>query len=278
VDKVSVIIPTYNRRSWVTEAIDSVLAQKYQNFELIVVDDGSDDSTATALQRYAGRIGYVYVAHGGVSRARNIGIRLSRASLIAFLDSDDLWLPAKLQRQVEYMAAHPDCCLCYTDEIWIRRGVRVNQGHKHRKYTGQIFEKCLPLCLISPSSVLIRRELLHEMGSFDESYPVCEDYALWLRITARHPVAFLSEALIVKRGGHADQLSRREWGMDRYRVRALQSLLAEVILSPEQQLAARQELLRKSRILERGYSKHGRLCEVEEIRQILATFDEEPRD
>jgi hypothetical protein len=116
------------------------------------------------------------------------------------------------------------------------------------------------------------------MGSFDESYPVCEDYALWLRITARHPVAFLSEALIVKRGGHADQLSRREWGMDRYRVRALQSLLAEVILSPEQQLAARQELLRKSRILERGYSKHGRLCEVEEIRQILATFDEEPRD
>jgi GT2 family glycosyltransferase len=168
------------------------------------------------------------------------------------------------------MAAHPDCRLCYTDEIWIRRGVRVNQGHKHRKYSGYIFEKCLPLCLISPSSVLMKRELFQEMGGFDESYPACEDYELWLRITARYPVAFLSEALIVKRGGHADQLSHRDWGMDRYRVRALQSLLAAATLSPEQQQAARQELQRKCLILERGYGKHGRLREAEEMRQVIA--------
>ena len=169
---VSVVIPTYNRKQWLAEAIDSVLKQKFRDFELLIVDDGSEDGTCEALGRYAGQVGYLYLRHGGVSRARNIGSRICRGDFVAFLDSDDLWQPAKLQRQMEYIREYPDCRICYTDEIWIRRGVRANQGRKHRKYSGWIFEQCLPLCIISPSSALIRRDLLEQSGGFDESMPV----------------------------------------------------------------------------------------------------------
>jgi len=266
---VSVVIPTYNRKQWVTEAVDSVLKQKFRDFELLIVDDGSEDGTCEALGRYAGKTGYLYLRHGGVSRARNIGSRICRGDFVAFLDSDDLWQPAKLQRQMEYMRAHPDCRICYTDEIWIRRGVRANQGKKHRKYSGWIFEQCLPLCIISPSSALIRRDLLEKSGGFDESMPVCEDYDLWLRIAAGNPVAFLPEPLIVKRGGHDDQLSRSEWGIDRFRVKALCKILARDVLTPVQREAARQELLRKCGILEKGFLKHNRIRELLEIREII---------
>jgi glycosyltransferase involved in cell wall biosynthesis len=269
---VSVVIPTYNRKQWVTEAIDSVLKQKFRDFELLIVDDGSEDGTCEALGRYAGETGYLYLRHGGVSRARNIGSRICRGDFVAFLDSDDLWQPAKLQRQMEYMRAHPDCRICYTDEIWIRRGVRANQGNKHRKYSGWIFEQCLPLCIISPSSALIRRDLLEQSGGFDESLPVCEDYDLWLRIAAGNPVAFLPEPLIVKRGGHDDQLSRSEWGIDRFRVRALCKILARDVLTPIQREAARQELLRKCGILEKGFLKHNRIRELLEIREIVDRY------
>jgi glycosyltransferase involved in cell wall biosynthesis len=269
---VSVVIPTYNRKQWVTEAVDSVLKQKFRDFELLIVDDGSEDGTCEALGRYAGKTGYLYLRHGGVSRARNIGSRICRGDFVAFLDSDDLWQPAKLQRQMEYMRAHPDCRICYTDEIWIRRGVRANQGKKHRKYSGWIFEQCLPLCIISPSSALIRRDLLEKSGGFDESMPVCEDYDLWLRIAAGNPVAFLPEPLIVKRGGHDDQLSRSEWGIDRFRVKALCKILARDVLTPVQREAARQELLRKCGILEKGFLKHNRIRELLEIREIIDRY------
>ena len=269
---VSVVIPTYNRKQWVAEAIDSVLKQKFRDFELLMVDDGSEDGTCEALGRYAGQVGYLYLRHGGVSRARNIGSRICRGDFVAFLDSDDLWQPAKLQRQMEYMRAHRDCRICYTDEIWIRRGVRANQGKKHRKYSGWIFEQCLPLCIISPSSALIRRDLLEQSGGFDESMPVCEDYDLWLRIAAGNPVAFLPEPLIVKRGGHDDQLSRSEWGIDRFRVKALCKILARDVLTPVQREAARQELLHKCCILEKGFLKHNRTRELLEIREIIDRY------
>ena len=269
---VSVVIPTYNRKQWLTEAVDSVLQQKYRDFELIIVDDGSEDGSCEILGGYSGRIGYVFLRHGGVSRARNVGSRLCRGEFVAFLDSDDLWQPNKLLRQVEYMRAHPDCRLCYTDEIWIRRGVRVNQGKKHRKFSGWIFAKCLPLCIISPSSALMRRDLLMETGGFDERLPVCEDYDLWLRITAGNPVAFLSEPLIVKRGGHEDQLSRSTWAIDRFRVKALCKILDAGCLTPGQQEATRRELRRKCGILEKGFLKHGREPEMHEIRSIMNRY------
>ncbi len=252
---ISVIIPTYNRCRPVREAIESVQAQSFRDFELIVVDDGSEDETCRALSGKGSPDGYLYLRHGGVSRARNAGVRAARAEWIAFLDSDDLWLPQKLQRQVDALMVQPEFQLCYTDEIWIRRGVRVNPMKKHQKYSGWIFERCLPLCLISPSSILLRRQLLEEEGGFDESLPVCEDYDLWLRLTCMHPVLFLEEKLIVKRGGHPDQLSHSEWGMDRFRLQSLLRLAREKPLTSWQEQAVWKELIRKAQILQQGAAK-----------------------
>jgi glycosyltransferase involved in cell wall biosynthesis len=256
--KVSVIIPTYNRAAFVKEAVDSVLDQSFRDWDLTVVDDGSNDKTQGILAPYADILRYERTAHRGVSAARNEGVRLTRGEWIAFLDSDDLWLPRKLERQIQSLRDSRWTPVCYTDEIWIRNGKRVNQRARHGKHSGWIFEQCLPLCIISPSSALIRRDLLEEVGGFDEGLPACEDYDLWLRVTARHPVLFLAEKLIVKRGGHQDQLSRNYWGMDRFRVRALAKALGDTSLIPSQGQAALEELRYKCAILAQGARKRGR--------------------
>ena len=255
---VSVIIPTYNRVSKVKEAIESVLKQTYRDFELWVVDDGSTDGTGEALKECGSRIKYFAQDNRGVSAARNLGLRVSRGKYVAFLDSDDLWEPRKLEIQVRRMEANPQFPLCYTDEIWIRRGIRVNPKKKHAKYSGWIFEKCLPLCIISPSSVLMKRTLFEEIGGFDETLPICEDYDFWLRVTCRHPVLFIDEKLIVKRGGHRDQLSTRSWGNDRYRVMALEKLLRSQNLKVEEKRMASGELVEKCRILSQGFYRRGK--------------------
>lgn len=253
---VSVIIPTHNRRDFVREAIASVLAQTYRDFELIVVDDGSDDGTAEVAQECTG-VRYVYQANQGVSAARNHGVALSKGELLAFLDSDDLWQPHKLERQVAFFATHPDTLICQTEEIWLRHGARVNPRHKHRKTGGDLFARSLELCLISPSAVMLRRDLFDRVGGFDESLPVCEDYDLWLRITATVPVPLITTPLVIKRGGHTDQLSRRFWGMDRFRVAALCKLLASGMLSTQQRTLVEEMLHRKCTILAQGARKRG---------------------
>lgn len=266
---VSVIIPTFNRTTLVQEAIDSVRSQIFGDYELIVVDDGSQNGLVRASESCGKPDGYLYLRHGGVSRARNIGAKISRGTWLSFLDSDDLWLPHKLSRQIVFLQNNPEYSLCYTDEIWIRRGVRVNPLNKHQKYSGWIFRRCLPLCLISPSSVILKRSLFESMGGFDESLPVCEDYDLWLRITSRYPVAFLNEKLIVKRGGHDDQLSHSEWGMDRFRVQALQKLLNQKSLDRGQERDALTELIRKCTILIRGFQNRGKKNESTLFEMVL---------
>jgi glycosyltransferase involved in cell wall biosynthesis len=181
--RVSVVIPTYNRLPTVKDAIESVLNQTYRDFEFWVVDDGSTDGTGEALRTFGDKVKYVSQNNRGVSAARNLGLRISRGKYLAFLDSDDLWEPQKLEIQVKCMEENPQFPLCYTDEVWIRGGTRVNPKKKHAKYSGWIFEKCLPLCIISPSSALMKRSLFDEIGGFDETLPVCEDYDLWLRVT-----------------------------------------------------------------------------------------------
>ena len=256
--RVSVIIPTYNRLPTVREAVESVLKQTYRDFELWVVDDGSTDGTGEALKECGSRIKHIAQDNRGVSAARNLGFRVSKGKYVAFLDSDDLWEPRKLEIQVRCMEANPQFPLCYTDEIWIRRGIRVNPKKKHAKYSGWIFEKCLPLCIISPSSALMKRTLFEEIGGFDETLPVCEDYDFWLRVTCRYPVLFIDQKLIVKRGGHPDQLSTRSWGNDRYRVMALERLLGSEDLKAEERRMASGELVRKCRILSQGFYKRGK--------------------
>jgi glycosyltransferase involved in cell wall biosynthesis len=235
--------------------------------EVLVIDDGSrDDTEALVRNRYAG-CRYVHQRNRGVSHARNRGIRLARGDWLAFLDSDDAWLPGKLAAQVHALQQVPGMQICHTDEIWIRNGRRVNPMHKHRKSGGHIFRRCLPRCVISPSSVVIQRSLFDQVGLFDESLPACEDYDLWLRICARHPVVFLEQPLILKFGGHEDQLSRRHWGMDRFRIQALEKILATPALAEPDRLAALHTLIEKARILAQGAYKRGHLQRAEAYRR-----------
>ena len=254
---VSVIIPTYNRWQVLRRAIDSVLAQSVTANEIIVVDDGSTDNTHTLLQSTFGdRIKVLVQPNRGVSAARNAGLKIASGDWIALLDSDDEWLPEKLQQQIEVLEQNSSCVLCHTDEIWVRNGVRVNPMKKHKKTGGDIFAQCLPLCAISPSSALIKKDIFKTIGLFNESLPACEDYDLWLRICAAHPVHYLDKKLLIKYGGHEDQLSRKHWGMDRYRIKSLHQLLTKTDLSPEQHRLTIGMLEQKIHILLKGAVKH----------------------
>ena len=270
---ISVIIPTFNRKQLLLEAVESVRRQSFRDWELLVVDDGSTDGTDQVIESLiSDGIRCIRQEHSGVSAARNRGIRAARNDWIAFLDSDDYWHKQKLQQQFEALEANPEYLAVHTDEIWIRSGVRVNPRKHHQKRSGWMFHHCLRLCLISPSSILLHRSLLDESGLFDESFPVCEDYELWLRITARRPVFFVPEQLVVKRGGHADQLSRSRWGMDRYRVRGLLKSVDSGCLTPQQRQWAAAEIVRKSEILEQGFAKRGRMDRASHYRELRRRF------
>jgi len=271
--KVSVIIPTYNRLPMLKEAVESVLVQDFEDFELIVVDDGSTDGTSEEMKQYGGRVKVVeHTENRGVSAARNRGVLHAKGKYIAFLDSDDLWVKGKLEIQVAFLDDNPHYPLCYTDEVWIRRGKRVNAMKKHSKYSGWIFEKCLPLCIISPSSAMVRKNLFSKVGLFDEALPVCEDYDLWLRVSARFPIFFINKKLIIKRGGHPDQLSNRSWGNDRYRVIALEKLLSEPCVGQEERKSVLKEMEKKCQVLSKGFFKRGNEFEGRYYQEIMKRY------
>lgn len=262
--RISVVIPVHDRRALVGRAIRSVLAQALPPHDIVVVDDGSRDGVSDALTDDFPGVNVVRIDENlGVSHARNLGVAKAQGDWIAFLDSDDEWLPEKLARQVEILDGH-SAPLCHTDEIWIRRGVRVNPCRHHAKRGGDIFLDCLPRCVVSPSAALIERAALESLGGFDETLPACEDYDLWLRLAARWPVAYVDTPLVVKHGGHADQLSSRYWGMDRFRVAALEKLLGDATLSPEHRQAAIATLVAKLDILASGARKRGRWQQADE--------------
>lgn len=269
--QVSVIIPTYNRGWTIGEAVDSVLAQDYRDFELIVVDDGSTDNTPQVLDAYRGAIKVFRQENKGVSAARNRGISETSGRFIAFLDSDDLWLPQKLSRQVEFFNTTPDALICQTEEVWIRSGVRVNPKKRHKKPSGMIFEPSLALCLVSPSAVMIRRSLLEIVGNFDEALPACEDYDLWLRISCRFPVYHIDTPLIIKRGGHEDQLSA-SFGLDRFRIKAIKKIMESGFLSKGQYAAAVKTLKEKCNIYAAGCRKRGRIDEANYFISLSSRF------
>jgi glycosyltransferase involved in cell wall biosynthesis len=257
--EVSVIIPTYNRSQRVARAIQSVLDQSFRDLEIIVVDDGSTDDTYQCLEGLRSSIKYIrQQVNRGVSAARNRGIRSSLAPWIAFLDSDDYWLKDKLQVQMDFVHRNPGSVACQTEEIWVRRGKRVNPKRRHKKPSGDIFRQSLKLCLVSPSSVIVERPVFDEVGLFDETLQAAEDYDLWLRISCRYPVYLVDRALVVKEGGHADQLSQRFAGMDRFRIRAIVNLINSGVLSSDQRGAALEELSVKCKIFGSGCIKRGR--------------------
>jgi glycosyltransferase involved in cell wall biosynthesis len=254
---VSVVIPTYNRVDFVCEAVASVLAQSYVDFELIVVDDGSvDDTVAVLAERFDDpRLTVVSQTNLGVSAARNKGASLARGQWFAFLDSDDTWLENKLEVQLAETLALADCPVSYTEEIWFRRGRRVNPRNVHAKHTGWIFDNCLPLCIISPSSVMIRREEYELAGGFDEALPACEDYELWLKLSARYPIHLVETQLIVKRNGHEGQLSQEYWGLDRFRIQALWKTFYDQELPRETKRKALEWIVKKAEVVALGARK-----------------------
>lgn len=258
---VSVIIPTFNRRDVINEAIESVLQQSFKDFELIVADDGSTDGTGQLLEDYGDTIRCLFQENKGPAAARNLGIEKANGLYISFLDSDDMWLPDKLFTQMDLILSNPDIKICYTDEIWIRNGVRVNQKKRHKKYDGRIFQYCLAMCIISPSSVLMHRDIFDHVGRFDENLMVCEDYDLWLRASLMYPIHFINEPLIIKRDGHSDQLSHKYWGMDRFRITAIEKILADPDLTKEHQTAALKTLDKLCRIVGNGFLKRGKINE-----------------
>lgn len=258
---VSVIIPTYNRGWIIKEAVDSVLSQNFVNFELIVVDDGSTDNTRDILDAYKNDIKVFRCNNQGVSAARNRGIAQALGKFIAFLDSDDLWMPNKLSMQVDFFNTNKEALICQTEEIWIRNNVRVNPKKRHKKLSGMIFEPSLCLCMVSPSAVMIKRELFEAVGLFDESLPACEDYDLWLRISSGYPVYLIDTPLIIKRGGHDDQLSQAP-GLDKYRIQAIKKIIESNILSTKQYRLAVKTLKEKCYIYANGCLKRNRKDEA----------------
>lgn len=273
-NSISVVIPSFNRLTFLAKALESVFAQSSKVDEVIVVDDGSTDGTAERIKALFPQVVLLSQPNRGVSAARNLGIKTARSRWIALLDSDDQWLPDKILTIRRAQAEFPQYSLIHSDEIWIRDGVRVNAMKKHRKTGGWIFRNCLPLCVISPSAAVIHRQVFDQAGYFDESLPACEDYDLWLRICHQMPVHYINKPLIYKYGGHSDQLSRKFWGMDRFRIQALKNLLESVQLSADDHQAAEAMLVKKLNILLKGARKHANQTLLDEYSELAERLNQ----
>ena len=248
--KVSVVIPTYNRVAYLGRAINSVLKQSYPVNEIIVIDNGSTDQTLSFIKKKFNSIRVIIEKKRGVSFARNLGIKNCKYNWIAFLDSDDEWITDKIEKQfVLLKESNFKYQFIHTNEIWIKNGMLKNQKKKHLKKGGYIFEDCLDICKISPSSVLIKKELFDRYGLFDNKFKVCEDYELWLRIASKIKIGYLDKPLIKKYGGHKGQLSEKYWGIDRYRIKALEKILINNNLKTQQKLKVLEYLLKKINII-----------------------------
>ncbi len=241
--------------------------------EVAVIDDGSTDGTEAMLRKEFPQASYFYQENLGVSAARNLGIQQTTGDWLAFLDSDDEWLPEKLAKQKAALADNTEYKVCHTEENWIRNGVQVDVPKKYAKTGGWMFSDCLPLCAMSPSTTLIHRSVFADIGLFDTQLPACEDYDLWLRITAKYPVLLLEQPQINKRGGHDDQLSGAYWGMDRFRISALQKIIDAGQLSEQNRQAAVAMLLKKSGIYLNGVSKRGKIEEADYYRQLIERYE-----
>lgn len=277
-EAISIVVPTFNRGHTIERCLNSILKQDYpsQRIEIIVVNDGSNDNTASILRHYqhAHNIRVFRQENRGVSAARNLGLKHARNPWIAFLDSDDYWMPKKLKCQIKLLKKE-ERLVCHTEEIWIRNGKRVNQCKHHQKYGGYTFEKNLPLCAMSPSSILIHRSIFESVGNFDENLPACEDYDLWLRITSKFNVSYVNEACIFKTGGHNDQLSNKYVAMDRFRIYSLLKLIKSGNLNDIQSEQSKRILQRKAKIFLKGCIKYSRPTGslVDELDMVLNNLD-----
>ena len=258
---ISVVIPSYNRRDFLKRSIDSAINQTKKPLEIIVVDDGSTDGTETMIKSDYDFVKFIKQKNKGVSAARNIGIKVSIGEWICFLDSDDEWKKDKLEKQINAMKSNPGYKFFHSNEIWIKNGLRINQKKKHKKYGGDIFDKCLDMCRISPSSVMIDKTVFDEVGNFNEDLVVCEEYELWLRICDKYRVFFIDEPLIIKYGGHQGQLSYSIESIEDHRIKALEHLILGN-LNRKNKRHAIQMLLSKLNIYLKGLVKRKKNDEI----------------
>lgn len=185
---VSIVTPTFNRAKYIRLAVESVLAQTERRWELLIVDDGSTDDTATVLQPYLSdpRINYIYQSNRGQSAARNVALDKARGAYVGFLDSDDIWFPEKLERQLQLFERHPDAHIVHGDETTIDENGDEISRKNMRRYSGRITPQLLADNSVSITTALVRRECFDVMGGFDPKYGVADDYELWLRFSARY--------------------------------------------------------------------------------------------
>lgn len=202
---VSVIIPTYNRDYSIITAVNSVLAQSYTSIEVIVVDDGSTDNTENLIKNYHEKVTYLYKDNGGVSSARNYGIQYSKGDLIAFLDSDDIWTLCKIEKQVSWLNQNRDYGMVLTDVYMVDSSGMMNEKSNRRLAfpdDGYILDKVLLKPSLIPSSILVRRSVLDDVGFFDENLKTAEDLDLHLRIAFKYKIGLITEPLVyILKGG-----------------------------------------------------------------------------
>ncbi len=246
--EVCVVVPVFNRPEFVVRAIRSVLDQSHPPAQIVVVDDASEDDTPDRLEAFGSRIQILtHTRRRGVAAARNSALAAARCPWIAFLDSDDVWLPHKLERQCAYHAAHPEYPISHTYERWIRGEKEVPQKAWHRRVEGDFFEANLHRCTVSPSTVLVRKSVLEEVGGFDERFVVCEDHDLWLRLARHHPIGLVPEALTIKHAGAYPQLSRTPM-IELWRIEALRKHLPDP--------RVKEVLAHKCALVRQGARKH----------------------
>jgi len=279
---VSVIIPTFNRLEFLKEAVESVEKQSCRDFELIIVDDGSTDSTGGYLENLPIKsrpvknfpAKHIRLQHSGFpGLVRNAGARAAEGKYLAFLDSDDLWEPEKLAKQIEYLTANPKIEICHTREVWLRNGRVVSQSKQRHKREGDIFEHALKKCIIGPSTVMLSSRLFAETGGFSEDMEIAEDYELWLRLTNDHEVGYIDEPLVIKRGGHQDQLSEKYGQIEIFRIKALQKNLEAGIFHGENRISASREMAKKCRIYGAGALKRGKTEEGEHYLRLAEQWE-----
>lgn len=256
-------------------AIRSVLAQTKPATEIIIVDDGSTDETVHVVKDISANspvsIIYLYQENLGPAAARNYGIAKSSGTILAFLDSDDRWQKNKLEIQFKDMQSAPQYLISHTKEKWYRRGQHLNQKRIHQPQQGYIFEKCLQLCCVGMSTIMIRSEVFERYGNFDDSLKCCEDYDYWLRLSVHERFLLVDRQLTIKEGGRPDQVSSIfRMGMDRFRIHSIKNLLLDSSLTRDQREKAKLELKKKCHVYGNGCIKHGK---AEEGNYYLSLID-----
>ncbi len=272
---VSVVIPVYNRAGMIAEAVRSCLDQERVT-EVIVVDDGSTDGSGQVVTDVFGdesRVRYVLISHSGYPGfVRNRGAELAEGQYLAFLDSDDIWLPGKIATQLAIHRAGEEPRISHTRERWVRSGKTISQSSQRHRRTGDVFGDALQKCILGPSTVLMERSLFVETGGFREDLEIAEDYEYWLRITDRHRVGYIPDECTVKRAGHGDQLSEKYGHIEYFRIKALRGIVDGNVLEPAHRDSARSELARKCRIYAAGAEKRGKVDEANHFRELAERY------